>query len=299
MKAWDDFTKRGDRRGRAPGRRGSPAERHRHDGPDRARAATPIVTDGPFAETKEQLGGYYLLDCKDLDDALAWAKRDPDARRHRGGPAGHGLRGARLRGPLERGGGRAVGAARGGRRPPVPARVGAGGRHPHPRARRLRPRRGGGAGRVRGGARALAARRRARATRPPGSSAPRATARSTACGATGRYERKLEELVALEPRRRRGGGRRLSSIPDDRLRLFFTCCHPALAPEAQVALTLRTLGGLSTPEVARAFLVAESRRWRSGSCAPSARSAAPASPTRCRRTPTCPSGCARCWPRST
>src|SRR5215218_11493083 len=37
----------------------------------------PIVTDGPFAETKEQLGGYYLLDCKDLDDALAWAKRIP------------------------------------------------------------------------------------------------------------------------------------------------------------------------------------------------------------------------------
>jgi hypothetical protein len=37
----------------------------------------PIVTDGPFAETKEQLGGYYLLDCKDLDDALAWAKKIP------------------------------------------------------------------------------------------------------------------------------------------------------------------------------------------------------------------------------
>jgi hypothetical protein len=37
----------------------------------------PIVSDGPFAETKEQLAGYYLLDCKDLDDALAWAKRVP------------------------------------------------------------------------------------------------------------------------------------------------------------------------------------------------------------------------------
>jgi RNA polymerase sigma-70 factor (ECF subfamily) len=46
-------------------------------------------------------------------------------------------------------------------------------------------------------------------------------------------------------------------IGDDRLRLIFTCCHPALAPEAQVALTLRTLGGLSTGEVARAFLVPE------------------------------------------
>ncbi len=47
------------------------------------------------------------------------------------------------------------------------------------------------------------------------------------------------------------------SFPDDRLKLMFTCCHPALALEAQVALTLHTLGGLSTREVARAFLVAE------------------------------------------
>ena len=44
-------------------------------------------------------------------------------------------------------------------------------------------------------------------------------------------------------------------IPDDRLRLIFSCCHPALAAEAQVALTLRTLGGLETDEIARAFLV--------------------------------------------
>src|SRR5262249_26459329 len=44
-------------------------------------------------------------------------------------------------------------------------------------------------------------------------------------------------------------------VPEDRLRLIFTCCHPALAPEAQVALTLRTLAGLSTEEIARAFLV--------------------------------------------
>jgi RNA polymerase sigma-70 factor, ECF subfamily len=46
-----------------------------------------------------------------------------------------------------------------------------------------------------------------------------------------------------------------SEIPDDRLRLIFTCCHPALALEAQVALTLRTLGGLQTDEIARVFLV--------------------------------------------
>ncbi|HET7181599.1 MAG TPA: sigma-70 family RNA polymerase sigma factor, partial [Candidatus Limnocylindrales bacterium] len=44
---------------------------------------------------------------------------------------------------------------------------------------------------------------------------------------------------------------------DDRLRLIFTCCHPALAPESRIALTLRTLGGLQTPEIARAFLIPE------------------------------------------
>jgi len=47
------------------------------------------------------------------------------------------------------------------------------------------------------------------------------------------------------------------AFPDERLRLFFTCCHPALSPEARTALTLRCLAGLSTPEVARAFLVPE------------------------------------------
>jgi RNA polymerase sigma-70 factor (ECF subfamily) len=49
----------------------------------------------------------------------------------------------------------------------------------------------------------------------------------------------------------------VSSIPDERLALIFTCCHPALATEAQVALTLRLVGGLTTPEIARAFLTAE------------------------------------------
>jgi RNA polymerase sigma-70 factor (ECF subfamily) len=49
----------------------------------------------------------------------------------------------------------------------------------------------------------------------------------------------------------------VQSLQDDRLRLMFTCCHPALAPHAQVALTLRLLGGVSTDEVARSFLVSE------------------------------------------
>ena len=70
-----------------------------------------------------------------------------------------------------------------------------------------------------------------------------------------RYEDKLRELERLAPGAPDDPVD--TSLPDDRLRLFFTCCHPALAPEARVALTLRTLGGLSTPEVARAFLVGE------------------------------------------
>ncbi|HSL63418.1 MAG TPA: sigma-70 family RNA polymerase sigma factor, partial [Gaiellaceae bacterium] len=49
----------------------------------------------------------------------------------------------------------------------------------------------------------------------------------------------------------------METIPDDRLELVFACCHPALAPEARVALTLREVAGLTTPEIARAFLVAE------------------------------------------
>jgi RNA polymerase sigma-70 factor (ECF subfamily) len=61
------------------------------------------------------------------------------------------------------------------------------------------------------------------------------------------------ELAAIEP----NAEDELSPIADDRLRLIFTCCHPALPIEAQVALTLRTLGGLTTPEIARAFLVPE------------------------------------------
>jgi RNA polymerase sigma-70 factor (ECF subfamily) len=62
---------------------------------------------------------------------------------------------------------------------------------------------------------------------------------------------KLREVAALE------NDEPAYDVPDDRLRLMFTCCHPALAMEARVALTLRTLAGLSTADIARAFLVPE------------------------------------------
>ncbi len=82
-------------------------------------------------------------------------------------------------------------------------------------------------------------------------------------------------------------------MADDRLRLIFTCCHPALNQEAQIALTLRTLGGLTTTEIARAFLMPEpaiaqrlvGRRKRS---------ATPGSPTKSRAANACPSGSNRC-----
>jgi RNA polymerase sigma-70 factor (ECF subfamily) len=65
--------------------------------------------------------------------------------------------------------------------------------------------------------------------------------------------RKTELLAALEPTETKEA----DPIPDERLSLIFACCHPALSTEAQVALTLRALGGLSTEEIARAFLVPE------------------------------------------
>lgn len=69
----------------------------------------------------------------------------------------------------------------------------------------------------------------------------------------GRAQRIEEELAATEPEE----GEDEMPIHDDRLRLIFTCCHPALPLEGRVALTLRTLGGLQTPEIARAFLIPE------------------------------------------
>ena len=68
----------------------------------------------------------------------------------------------------------------------------------------------------------------------------------------------LEALEALRTPEEIEPGEEAEELPDDRLRLISTCCHPALAPEARIALTLRTLGGLTTAEIARAFLVAES-----------------------------------------
>jgi len=70
-------------------------------------------------------------------------------------------------------------------------------------------------------------------------------------------ERRHQELAVLAGLERSASDDAEHAIPDERLRLVFTCCHPALSLEAQVALTLRTLGGLTTAEIANAFLVPE------------------------------------------
>ena len=71
------------------------------------------------------------------------------------------------------------------------------------------------------------------------------------------FAKKLQPQLAYEAESVYEPDYDADEIPDERLRLIFTCCHPALAREAQVALTLRTLGGLETDEIARAFVVSE------------------------------------------
>ncbi len=86
------------------------------------------------------------------------------------------------------------------------------------------------------------------------------TARHKAIDRIRRESRGAEKLRELAVLQQQNGGIELTEtdvIPDDRLRLIFTCCHPALAPEAQIALSLRVLCGLTTAEIARAFLVPE------------------------------------------
>ena len=147
--------------------------------------------------------------------------------------------------PRARGGGRGL-----------PLRVAARPRHADPPARRLRPapRR-----RCTRPSRRRSSSGRATACRPiraPGWSRPAASRRST------RMRRRARFDASLGGAGRRGSRPRRATptpgddedVEDDRLRLIFTCCHPALAPDAQVALTLREVCGLTTEEIARAFL---------------------------------------------
>ena len=253
----------GARRGRRVRvRRGPAAEHHGHDAahPGRRDAS---LTDGPFAETKEQLGGFYVIDCKDLDEAIDWAAKLParsggiveirpvmdyddvgGASRPRGAEGGlvdgRASRGHAARSPA------ACSARESGRAVATLIRILGDFDLAEDAVQE---------------AFVVALERWPRDGLPdnPGAWIVR-TARNRAIDRLRRerrYADKLRELEQSDARRARGA-RSTRSLPDDRLRLFFTCCHPALAPETRVALTLRTLGGLSTPEVARAFLAGES-----------------------------------------
>ncbi len=83
------------------------------------------------------------------------------------------------------------------------------------------------------------------------------TGRWIECAAAQLGASKLQEVAAVSAGDDESGPSESEEVPDDRLRLMFTCCHPALSLDAQVALTLRTLAGLTTQEIARAFLVPE------------------------------------------
>jgi hypothetical protein len=76
MQAWDDYTRSAIDAGVHLGGEGLQPSSTATTVQIRE-SGDPIVSDGPFAETKEQLGGYYLLDCRDLDDALGWARKIP------------------------------------------------------------------------------------------------------------------------------------------------------------------------------------------------------------------------------
>ena len=140
------------------------------------------------------------------------------------------------------------------RRARLPGELGSRRGHPGPPLRRHRHRRGGGPGGLRRGRAALAGRRACRPTRAAGSSPPPATGPSTGCAASRPAPAAGAGGPAAAPS---AEAPEVGPVHDDRLRLIFTCCHPALAAEAQVALTLRLIAGLQTPEIARAFLVPE------------------------------------------
>ena len=208
----------------------------------RVRNGERIVADGPFAETKEIVGGYYVVDCATLDQALDAAARIPErALRHR--------RGASRRADVST--------------PPPLQREAIGWlyREWFGRAVGVLARSVGDldlAEEVVQDAFATAVERWPRDGLPddPGAWIIR-TARNRAIDRLRRRRMATErerQAVELEALRRAIEPERDSSIPDERLGLMFACCHPSLAPEASVALTLRLVGGLTVEEIARALL---------------------------------------------
>ena len=204
----------------------------------RVRDGEVLLTDGPYAETKERMAGFDIIECADLDEAIEVAAKHPMSPR----------RGDRVRPFWTRlsAADDAVAAAYAdewGRIVATLIRLTGDWDLAEECAQDA----------FAAGARS-AGRPTAYPTGPgPGSPPPRATARSTGCAGRAVEAEKLREVARDGPNAwaRPAHG----DFPDERLELMFTCCHPALTREAQVALTLRTLAGLRTAEIARAFLV--------------------------------------------
>ena len=205
------------------------------------------MTDGPYAETKEQMGGFWVIEAPDLDAALEWA----------------GKAAAACEGPVE------VRPTQGDLTTSTPIFRREAGRCTATLIRIL--------GDIDLAEDAVAEAFAIAAERWPTDGVPpnpggwiTTTARNRA------IDRLRRESTRDRPPPRRPPTRTrptwtpdhddpelddldgfVDVVPDDQLRLMFLCCHPALAADAQVALTLRLLGGLETPEIARAFLVPE------------------------------------------
>ena len=240
----------------------------------RVRDGQTEITDGPFAVTKEVLAGYYLLECDDLDEALKQAARAADGALG----DGRGAPGDARRGVVERGArGRRRRVGRGREQPGVSGGVEPAGAVSAAIARAFRDERAivlatlirqAGDFQLAEDAvqdafeAAVTVWRRDGVPANPGAWITTAARRRAIDrlrrerSVTDRAER-LAELTRLDTQHEEPSMDDESMIVDDRLRLIFTCCHPALELPARVALTLRALGGMTTGEIARAFLVAE------------------------------------------
>ena len=202
----------------------------------RVRDGETLVTDGPFADTKEQIGGLMEIEAEDLDAAIAIAARIPVVfRAVRRAEAGHRALTTDVGRVFREEWGRAVAAL---------TRV---------------------LGDIQLAEDAVQDAFTTALERWPRDGTPAnpgawiiTAARNRAIDRLRReqtFVRKAELLARLEALPAEEDD--VSSIPDDRLALVFTCCHPALAAESRVALTLREVAGLTTTEIAHAFLVAE------------------------------------------
>ncbi len=245
----------------------------------RVRNGQALVTDGPFAETKEEFGGFYLIEAANLDEAIKWAAKIPGATRGS----------VEIRPIWEFAMSADAAAGRDARPRPASADtsldlrnrgVGRDGPVAFDAVDRVFREESGRvvAGLIRSigdfdlaeeavqDAFVSALEHWPADGLPPNPGGWIATtARRKAIDRLRRSQRLAHHLDALarlmaadaEARSAPDEQPDPALVDDDRLRLIFTCCHPALAPDAQIALTLRLLGGLRTPEIARAFLVAE------------------------------------------